>query len=104
MIKNERLRHGLVVAGTVAAALGGGIGGAQAAEVGALAPALVGVAQDAGATAQPVVGDELPELGNQVAASGAATGLDSITEASPILIGGNTDLSILQNLFGGPHG
>ncbi|MEV4442014.1 hypothetical protein AB0K09_24000 [Streptomyces sp. NPDC049577] len=62
MIKNERLRRGLVVAGTMAAAVGGSIGGAQAAE--------------------------LPELGTPVAASGLTSGLDSVSEASPILVTG----------------
>ncbi|MEV4744545.1 hypothetical protein [Streptomyces sp. NPDC049555] len=60
MIKNERLRRGLVVAGTMAAAVGGSIGGAQAAE--------------------------LPELGTPVAASGLTSGLDSVSEASPLLL------------------
>lgn len=64
MIKNERLRRGLVVAGAVAAALGGGVGAAQAAS---------------GA-------HELPELGTPVAASGLTSGLDSVAEGNPLLV------------------
>ncbi|OEJ21882.1 hypothetical protein AR457_38710 [Streptomyces agglomeratus] len=71
MIKNERLRRRLVVAGTAAAALGGGVGGAQAAE--------------------------LPELGTPVMASGLTSGVDSVSEASPILLGGGGS-------YGGSYG
>ncbi|MGW7441418.1 hypothetical protein [Streptomyces sp. NPDC054849] len=72
MIKNGRLGRGLIVAGTVAAALGGGVCSAQAVQ--------------AAAPAHAVLGDELPELGTPVAASGLTSGLDSISEASPILL------------------
>ncbi|MFD4869473.1 hypothetical protein [Streptomyces sp. NPDC058412] len=60
MIKSERLRRGLVVAGTVAVAFGGGIGGVQAAE--------------------------LPELGTPVAASGVMPSMDGITPEIPVLM------------------
>ena len=89
MIKNERLRRGLVVAGAVAATLGGGVGAAQAA--GTTAPATA-VAHEASGAVHEQAGDELPELGTPVAASGLTSGLDSVTEGHPILIPPFTDI------------
>ncbi|MFH9736823.1 hypothetical protein ACH4MA_03905 [Streptomyces roseolus] len=89
MIKNERLRRGLVVAGAVAAALGGGVGAAQAAGTAVPAQATA-VAQDASGAVHEMAGDELPELGTPVAASGLTSGLDSVTEGHPVLVDPST--------------
>ncbi|MGW6717671.1 hypothetical protein [Streptomyces sp. NPDC054995] len=90
MIKNERLRRGLIVAGAVAAAFGGGAGAAQAAET--AAPVQVATAaQETSGAVHELADDELPELGTPVAASGLTSSLDSVTEGSPILVSPHTD-------------
>ncbi|MEI5098408.1 hypothetical protein RB200_06705 [Streptomyces sp. PmtG] len=91
MIKNERLRRGLVMAGAVAAALGGGAGAAQAAGAPELAPAAA-LAQDTSEAVHEMAGNELPELGTPVAASGLTPGLDSVTEGTPLLMPPLTDV------------
>ncbi|MEH0396212.1 hypothetical protein QA789_11095 [Streptomyces sp. B21-088] len=88
MIKSERLRRGLAVAGTVAAALGGGIGAAQAA-----APAHdAGVTQVASEVAERTVDGELPELPTAVEPSGLRSGVDSTRLANALLIPPFTDI------------
>ncbi|MFD4869474.1 hypothetical protein [Streptomyces sp. NPDC058412] len=88
MIKNDRLGRALIVAGTMAVALGGGVCSSQAAEAVAPVQRVAGVVQEVGAAAHAVAGDELPELGTPVAASGLTSGLDSFSEGSPVLAGG----------------
>ncbi|MFJ6785623.1 hypothetical protein [Streptomyces yangpuensis] len=82
MVKSERLRRGLAVAGTVAAALGGGIGAAHAA-----APAHdAGVTQVVGSVAESSAVGELPELPTAIAPEGLVSSVDSVQQANPLLV------------------